>query len=52
MRLPRIFQVLAMTRSEKPDESGNYKNNKRSCGSLDPQGEAKASPLRPKLEQN
>jgi hypothetical protein len=26
------------------------KNNKCSCGSLDPQGEAKASPLRPKLE--
>jgi hypothetical protein len=29
-----------------PDKSGNYRNNKRSCGSKDPQGEAKASPLR------
>jgi hypothetical protein len=26
MRLPRTFQVLAMTKSGKPDESGNYKN--------------------------
>jgi hypothetical protein len=57
MRLPRTFQVLAMTKTEVPDESGNYKNlevknNKCSCGSLDPQGEAKTSPLRPKLEQN
>jgi hypothetical protein len=26
MRLPRTFQVLAMTKSEVPDESGNYKN--------------------------
>jgi len=26
MRLPRTFQVLAMTKSEVPDKSGNYKN--------------------------
>jgi hypothetical protein len=26
MRLPRTFRVLAMTKSEVPDESGNYKN--------------------------
>jgi hypothetical protein len=25
MRLPRTFQVLAMTKSEMPDESGDYK---------------------------
>jgi hypothetical protein len=25
MRLPRTFQVLAMTKTEEPDESGNYK---------------------------
>jgi len=25
-RLPRTFQVLAMTKNEVPDESGNYKN--------------------------
>jgi hypothetical protein len=24
MRLPRTFQVLAMTKSEMPDKSGNY----------------------------
>jgi len=26
MRLPRTFQVLAMTKSEVLDESSNYKN--------------------------
>jgi len=26
MRLPRTFQVLTMTKSEVPDEAGNYKN--------------------------
>jgi hypothetical protein len=26
MRLPRAFQVVAMTKNEVPDESGNYKN--------------------------
>jgi hypothetical protein len=50
-RLPHTFQVLAMTKSEVPDESGNCcttlkgrttkheggKSNKCSCGSLDPQ---------------
>jgi hypothetical protein len=25
-RLPRTFQVLAMTKSEETDESGDYKN--------------------------
>jgi hypothetical protein len=32
-------------------KGSHYKNNKRSCGSLDPQGEAKASPLQ-NLELN
>jgi len=26
MKLPRTFQVLAMTKSQVPDKSGNYKN--------------------------
>jgi hypothetical protein len=26
MRLPRTFHLDAMTKSEVPDESGNYKN--------------------------
>jgi hypothetical protein len=26
MRLPRTLQVLAMTKSQVPDESGSYKN--------------------------
>jgi hypothetical protein len=44
----RLFRsvVAQFIGTGEPDESGNYKNNKRSCGSLDPQGEAKASPLR------
>jgi hypothetical protein len=45
---PIYWAMKLMNQTITKHEGG--KNDKCSCGSLDPQGVAKASPLRPKLE--